>query len=342
MRDVLNEVAAWTSQGKSIALATVIQTWGSSLRGVGASMAVTAGGEIAGSVSGGCVEGAVAEAGLEVLETGLPQLLAFGVADETAWEVGLSCGGSIEVFVRPLNPELIPFWQMAEKGGKSIAFVTVTHGPKHLLGKELALLEDGSVYGSISSELDQRVIDLAQSTLASESSKRVQVEPDAVEIFISVEFPAPTLVIVGGGHIAIPLVAFAKTLGYRSIVIDPRRMFGSQARFPHADQLIQAWPDKALVETGITSHTAVATLTHDPKIDDPALKIALKSQAFYIGVLGSKKTHQARRQRLLDAGMSATQIDRLHAPIGLDLGGRSPQEIALAIMAEIIKVRNKR
>lgn len=342
MRDVLNEVAAWTSQGKSIALATVIQTWGSSLRGVGASMAVTAGGEIAGSVSGGCVEGAVAEAGLEVLETGLPQLLAFGVADETAWEVGLSCGGSIEVFVRPLNPELIPFWQMAEKGGKSIAFVTVTHGPKHLLGKELALLEDGSVYGSISSELDQRVIDLAQSTLASGSSKRVQVEPDAVEIFISVEFPAPTLVIVGGGHIAISLVAFAKTLGYRSIVIDPRRMFGSQARFPHADQLIQAWPDKALVETGITSHTAVATLTHDPKIDDPALKIALKSQAFYIGVLGSKKTHQARRQRLLDAGMSATQIDRLHAPIGLDLGGRSPQEIALAIMAEIIKVRNKR
>ncbi len=342
MRDVLNEITDWTTQGETIALATVIQTWGSSPRGVGANMAITGGGEITGSVSGGCVEGAVAEAGLTVLKTGLPQLLSFGVADATAWEVGLSCGGSISVFVRPLNSELIPLWQRAKQNGESIALATVLHGPKPLLGKELALLEDGSVHGAINSELDHQIIDLTQNALTSGKPKRVQLETNSIEIFINVEQASPTLVIVGGGHIAIPLVDYAKTLGYLSIVIDPRRMFATQSRFPHADRLIQSWPNKAFAEITINTSTAIAVLTHDPKIDDPALKIALKSKAFYIGVLGSKKTHRARRQRLLDAEMSAAEIDRLHAPIGLDLGGRSPEEIALAIMAEIVEARNKR
>ena len=147
--------------------------------------------------------------------------------------------------------------------------------------------------------------------------------------------------VVGGAHIAIPLVAIAKTLGYRTIVVDPRRMFGSEERFPHVDQLLQAWPDKALEQVNLTSSTAIAMLTHDPKIDDPALKVALNSPVFYIGALGSRKTHTKRLQRLREAGIGEGQLERLHAPIGLDLGGRSPEEIALAIMAEIVKARHK-
>ncbi len=343
MRDVLGEVAHWTAQGKSVALATVIQTWGSSPRGVGANMALTADGGVAGSVSGGCVEGAVLEAGIEVLESGRPQLLHFGVADETAWDVGLSCGGNIEVFVRPLDTSKLTILEKEINGGKSLASVVVMHGPESLLGQELILLEDRAVHGSFGPDLDPLVLNYAQSALADGQPRRVAIDetPEPIEVFINVVNPSPTLIVVGGVHIAIPLTSLAKTLGYRTVVIDPRRIFGSDERFPHVDQLIQTWPDKALEQVGLTSSTAVSMLTHDPKIDDPALKAALNSSAFYIGALGSRKTHAARRQRLLDDGLTQAQLDHLHAPIGLDLGGRSPEEIALAIMAEIVQTRNQ-
>jgi xanthine dehydrogenase accessory factor len=164
---------------------------------------------------------------------------------------------------------------------------------------------------------------------------------DAVEVFVDAIRPAPTLVMVGGVHIAVALASLAKTLGYHTIVIDPRRAFGSDERFPHADQLITAWPDKALAQIELTPETAVALLTHDPKIDDPALKIVLNSPAFYIGALGSRKTHAKRRQRLEQMGFDEASIARIHAPIGLDIGAQSPEEIALSILAEIVLKNGK-
>ena len=340
MRDVLGEVAHWTAQGKSVALATGVQTWGSSPRGVGANMALTADGSVAGSVSGGCVEGAVLEAGISVLNSCQPQLLHFGVADETAWDVGLSCGGTIEVFVRPLDIEQFNNLEKAINQGHAVASVMVIRGPESVLGKELLTLEDDGVTGTLGPDLDSKAIDYAQSALVEGGALRAEID-QSLEIFVNVVKPSPTLIMVGGVHIAIPLASLAKTLDYRTVVIDPRKMFGTEERFPHVDKLIQAWPDNAFEEIALTSSTAIAMLTHDPKIDDPALKIVLNSPAFYIGALGSRVTHAKRRQRLQDDGVSVEALARLHAPIGLDLGGRTPEEIALAIMAEIVQARNK-
>ena len=345
MRDILDELIVWHAQGKEIALATVVQTWGSAPRPLGANMALTADGEMAGSVSGGCVEGAVVEAGLEVLNSGGARLLHFGVADETAWEVGLACGGTIDVFVRPFNSSKIDFIKSSLEVGKSLASMMVIRGPEPILGEEIYLLEGGDSLSTCGPDLDHWALDQARRALAAGQPRQAELSlPDKysepVEIFINIELPPLTLIVVGGVHIAIPLTSLAKTLGYRTVIVDPRKMFGSQTRFPHVDQLIQAWPDKALGQVGINSSTAIAMLTHDPKIDDPALKGALRSPAFYIGALGSRKTHAARRQRLLEAGLSEAQLDRLYAPIGLDLGGRTPEEIALAVMAEIVQARN--
>lgn len=339
MRDVIDKLIAWSATGQGVALATVVQTWGSAPRPVGANMAVNAAGEMTGSVSGGCVEGAVVEAALDVLQSGKARLLHFGVADETAWAVGLSCGGNIQVFVRPASLNVIEAWQQAQRDGKSIASLVLIDGPDELLGQELVLLEGGHAQGSLGPDLDPWGLDAAQRALAAGAPARVRDETRGAELFINVELPLPTLIVVGGVHITIPLVSLAKTLEYRTIVVDPRRMFASEERFPNVDQLLQNWPDKALIEAGINASTAVAALTHDPKIDDPALKVALNSPAFYIGALGSRKTQAKRQQRLLEAGLTEAQLARIHAPIGLDLGGRSPEEIALAIMAEIVQAR---
>ncbi|MBC8506613.1 MAG: XdhC family protein [Anaerolineales bacterium] len=339
MRDVIDLITNWTAQGKAVALATVIQTWGSSPRGVGASMALTSDGGIAGSVSGGCVEGAVLEAGIELLKNKQPRLLHFGVADETAWEVGLSCGGTIDVFVRHLDVEKFQTLEKEINAGKSVASVMIIKGPELLLGQEMIVLEGGGTIGTLGVDLDARALHYAQSALTDGRPRRIDTE-ESVELFINVVKPSPTLIVVGGAHIAIPLTSLAKTLGYRTIVVDPRKMFGSNERFPHVDQLIQAWPDKAFEKIALTSSTAVAMLTHDPKIDDPALIATLNSPAFYVGALGSRKTHAKRLQRMREIGVSEEQLDRLHAPIGLNLGGRSPEEIALAVMAEIVQARN--
>lgn len=344
MRDVLSDIDRWRAQGQAIALATVIQTWGSAPRGVGAKMALTPGGEIAGSVSGGCVEGAVFEAGVQTLKNGRPQLLHFGVADETAWEVGLACGGTIEVFVEPLDLALYDRLRAALVDEQPVAVVTVVRGPAGLLGRKLVMYEDRSTFGTLGAELDMTVLEMARAALASGLPQRLTLPQAAepVEIFIEVNLPSPTLIIVGGVHIAIALTAIAKALGYRTVVVDPRRAFGRETRFPHADRLIRAWPDEALAQVSLTPSTAVVMLTHDPKLDDPALKIALSSPAFYIGALGSRTTQAKRRRRLLEAGLSEAQLARLHGPIGLDLGARTPEEIALAVMAQIVAVRNGR
>jgi xanthine dehydrogenase accessory factor len=333
MKEVIADIDHWLAAGETeIALATVLSTWGSAPRKAGAKLAFTAGGAaISGSVSGGCVEGAVVAAGDEVLASGRPQLLHFGVADETAWSVGLACGGVIEVFVELLDPALYAVardWLARETTG---AVVTVVAGPEGLLGRKLAVSPDGAT-GSLGGAWAGRARDLAR---AAKRAARVQVA-EGVELFIDVLRPAPRLIVVGGAHIAVALVRLADILGYRTAVIDPRRAFGSAARFPTAGRLSVSWPDKALADDPPDAESAVVTLSHDPKIDDPALRAALASDAFYIGALGSRKTHAARRERLAALGFGEEQLARIHAPIGLDIGADNPEEIALAIMAEVV------
>jgi len=345
MHDILSDVTQWIDQNEPVVLATVVQTWGSSPRGVGAKMAFTSSGKIAGSVSGGCVEGAVYENGLQTLKTQQSQLLHFGVADETAFEVGLACGGKIEVFVRRLDPGIFRILQAEINGQQAVVIVSVLEGPPDLTGKEIMVTEAGKVAGTLGGGLDGEAARFAILALQEEQSQTFSLPTatgDLLHLFGDVILPPPTLVMVGGVHITIALSAIAKALGYRTIVIDPRRLFGSQERFPHVDQLIQEWPQEALPKIKLTRSTCVAMLTHDPKIDDPALKIVLDSPVFYIGALGSRKTQESRRQRLLADGLSPAQLDRIHGPVGIDLGAKTPDEIALSVMAEIISVRRGR
>jgi xanthine dehydrogenase accessory factor len=339
MRDILPDLDNWNSQAKSIALATVIQTWGSSPRRAGAKMAITPDGGITGSVSGGCVEGAVFEEGVEALKKNQPKLLHFGVADETAWEVGLACGGSIDIFVKPFDSEYFKSLRSVIVDEQSAVNLTIVRGPNDLLGKEMLARDDGLVTGLFGDHLHEAALRIANESLASGESRRAMLNDD-VEVFAEVILPPPTLIAVGGVHITIALMALAKTLGYRTVVIDPRTAFGNEARFPNVDQLIQLWPDEAFQQIPITRSTAVAMLTHDPKLDDPALKIALPSPAFYVGALGSKTTQAKRRQRLLEDGLTEAQLNRLYGPIGLEIEAHTPEEIAMSIMAEIVAVRN--
>ncbi len=349
MLDLISDLDRWREAGDAIALATVIATWGSAPRRVGAKMALTPDGQITGSVSGGCVEGAVFEAGVQVLDTKTPQLLHFGVADETAWEVGLACGGNIDVFVQPLRADLYDQIRHSLSIEKPHAIVTIIQGPAGLLGRSLIYYPDGERVGSIDPALDRRVVAAAEHALEEGESQRVNLDASSelvdagpkLEAFIEVNVPPPTLIMVGGVHIAIGLATIAKAVGYQTVVIDPRRAFGSEERFSHVDRLIQSWPEAAFQEIRLTHSTAVAMLTHDPKIDDPALRIVLPSPAFYIGALGSRTTQERRRNRMREAGFSEALVDRIQGPIGLPIGAQSPEEIALAIMAQIVAARNQ-
>ena len=339
MRDIILELDIWISEGQDVVLATVVSTWGSAPRAVGAKMALTASGKMCGSVSGGCVEGAVAEAAKQVFNTSQSNLLEFGVTDDTAWDVGLACGGTISVFVQLLNEDV--FRTIRASDNERLAILTVIAGSKNLLGRQMVVTENGDKTGSIDSNLDNDAFSIARYSLQQGASKIVRLQ-NSIELFVEVVSAPLTLILIGGVHIAMPLSEMAKMIGYRTIVIDPRRSFGSEDRFPHVDLLLQSWPDSALDELELNSSTAVAVLTHDPKIDDVALVKALPSQAFYVGALGSQATNALRLERLFEAGLKQKDIDRLSAPIGLDIGGRSPQEIALAIMAEITSIQYRR
>lgn len=343
MREILAAIEAGLARWDRMALATVVRTWGSSPREVGSKMVIGPAGEMTGSVSGGCVEGAVAEAGVAVIQEAVPRLLHFGVADETAWEVGLACGGEIEVFVQPVAVEAFRYLKAAWEAGSPVVRAYPIRGPHDWLGQELL---PGSGIDDLPTELAAlvpRVEEMAKEALALQSSARTSLqisEEQGIEIFLDVITPRDTLVIVGGVHIAIYLARFAQVLEYRTVVIDPRKKFANRDRFPEADEVISAWPQKALSNIPLTKTTAVAILTHDPKIDDPALAIVLTSPAGYVGALGSQHTQAERRVRLLASGVPPMDLDKLYGPIGLELGGRSPAEIALAIMAEIVQVKN--
>ena len=336
MRDLCDQIEAWLSSGRKVALATVIKTWGSSPRPAGAGMAISDLMEIAGSVSGGCVEGAVIDAGMEVLETGESKKLHFGVGDEEAWEVGLSCGGEIDVFIRRFDEEDLKIWKTALSNSDPVLLGLVLEGNAAYQGKEL-FLDDGGLSGV---EKTGRGMEPLRDILESSPTAGIyQVgSPEIKEIFIYPVKPPPELILVGGAHVTIPLVSLANTVGFEVTVIDPRRIFSREERFPNVKLLLPDWPDKAFKKIKITGSTAVVMLTHDPKIDDPALAVALNSPAFYVGALGSRKTHQKRVQRLQAAGLDQEKIDRIHGPVGLDLGGKTPPAIALGIMAEILQV----
>jgi xanthine dehydrogenase accessory factor len=342
MRDILSDLNRWQMEGRQLALATVVQTWGSSPRRAGARMVVTSEGQFSGSVSGGCVENAVIEAALDVMKTGQARLLHFGVADETAWEVGLACGGSIDIFVQRLDPTLFESLRAAwlDEETASVHLVVI-RGSEHILGLELLIRENGEITGTVGNQRDQKALDLAREVLRHGKSQRTMFDEET-ELFLEYISPVATLVVVGGVHITVALVSLAKTLGFRTVLIDPRSVWGNAERFPNIDQLIQAWPQEAFRQVAITRGTGIVMLTHDPKLDDPALKIALTSPAFYVGALGSKTTNAKRRQRLLQDGLTEEQWSRLHAPIGLDIGAETPEEIALAILAEVVEAYRKR
>jgi len=306
MREILGELSSWTAAGEDIAIATVVETWGSSPRPLGSKMAVTRSGKMAGSVSNGCIEGAVFEEAQKVLKTRAAKVAAFGVADDVAFEVGLACGGHIEVFVQPLGPVHRRLMGKLERNEPATLRTDLVTGEAELV--------DGAPSGS---ELARR-------------DGNSFVEP----------FRRPAhLVIIGAIHIAIPLHRLAKTMGYRVTVVDARAKFATKERFPEADELIVAWPDEAMAKLAIDNSTYVVILTHDPKFDLPALRSVLTKDPGYVGAIGSRKTNQNRFDKLRTEGFTEAQLARVHGPIGLDLGGRGAEETALGILAEITAVR---
>lgn len=342
MRDIWKELHPWIEQKKRFALATVTKTWGSAPRGVGSTMAISDKMEVIGSVSGGCVEGAVIEAAMEVLESDTPRHLSFGVSDETAWSVGLTCGGKIKVFVEPhlslaTSPPEKAVWKALkstlEENGTGILITRLSAETY----SHAFVSNDDSVEGTPPSDFQQLLPLLKKMFMNRESG---EIEWRSEPLFIQ-SIPARSrLLIVGAAHISIPLVKFARELDFEIVVIDPRKIFATTERFPSPpDQILPLWPEEAFQQLVLNEDTYAVLLTHDPKIDDPALHILLRSPVSYIGALGSQKTHQKRVKRLREAGFSDEEIKRIHAPVGLDIQAKTPEEIAISILGEIVKVR---
>ena len=316
MNEIPEKALAWAEEGRSVALATVVKTWGSAPRPVGAQLVVDADMGFEGSVSGGCVEGAVIVDAVEAMRTGTCRILSFGVADETAFEVGLACGGEISVMIEPVGVGQGP-------SVEELRALVAARRARHPVAWEMNI------------ETWERRL-LARDRSDAELEERFRTDKSALAdgVFRGVHNPPLRLVIVGAVHIAQPLVQMARLAGYDVSLSDPRDSFASEARFPH-ETFLEGWPDEALSAFGLDARTAVVTLSHDPKIDTPALQEALASEAFYIGALGSTRTHGKRVAQLREAGLSDEVIARIHGPVGADIGAVSPAEIAVSIMAEI-------
>ena len=326
---VLAQALAWLAGGRKVALATVARTWGSSPRPAGSKLAVDDAAEFVGSVSGGCIEGAVIQEALEVMASGGSRLLSFGVSDETAWEVGLACGGKIEVLVEAVVPgadgrgvprAVLEELLAARRARRQVVLATPMAGGPH------RLVPVGEGAGDALASAVAEVARRDQAEVVEAAGGAVLLEPHLAPL---------RLVIVGAVHVAQPLAEMAGLAGFAVTIVDPRRAFATAARFP-GQALVVGWPDAAIAELAPDARTAVVTLTHDPKLDDPALVAALASPAFYVGCLGSAKTHAARRTRLGAQGIAAAALDRLHGPVGVRIGARTPAEIAVSILAEIV------
>jgi xanthine dehydrogenase accessory factor len=331
MNDTLHEVTRWADRGDRIAIAMVVGAVRSAPRPLGTKMAINDRGEISGSVSGGCVEGAVVEIAERVISSGHPELAHFGIDESDAWGVGLPSGGEIDVWIQDYEPG--PFDGAARDGARA-AEVTLLVGPQ--AGGKLVVMPDGGRFSPLgSAEADAEAASVTSELLWTDPSTRRGA------LFIDVVAPAPRLLLVGAVDIAGTLCTLAKAMGWRPYVIDPRARFATRVRFQDADDVLSVWPAEAFEHLGgIDPATSIIALTHDPKLDDDTLIIALRSPATFVGAMGSRRAQSKRRERLLDAGLLPEEINRLSAPVGLDLGASSPQETALSILAEVVAVRH--
>jgi xanthine dehydrogenase accessory factor len=351
MRDVLDQLRGWWEQGAEVGLATVVSTWSSAPRQPGASMLVGPDGSAAGSVSGGCVEGAVYELASEVRDGRDPVLQRYGVSDDDAFAVGLTCGGIIDLFLERVGPASFPeFGQVADDilTGRPVAVATVVQAPADLLGRRLVIRPD-AVAGDLLISGSQRLVDAlrddARGLLVQgrttvlhyghDGERRV----DDIAVFVASYAPRPRMIVFGAIDFASAVARIGSFLGYRVTVCDARPIFATRQRFPDADEVIVEWPHRYLAGTEVDERTVICLLTHDPKFDVPLLELALRMPLAYIGAMGSRRTNDDRVQRLRELGLTEPELARLRAPIGLDIGARTPEETAVSVAAEIIAAR---
>jgi len=343
VRDVLKKFQQFLLANQPLALIRVIETWGSSPRPPGSMMIVTTDMHVEGSVSAGCVENEIAHAAREIIDSGECKLMEFGVSDETAWSVGLSCGGKLKILMEAIRPaqfsdsERLLWNQLFEsvRQNQPCLLVTLIENTRtrHLLYNETDRWIGASDFLSDA---------IAERALRHFREKKSEMSQSEGKFVFYHYFPRqPLLIVIGGTHIAVHLIPLAKQMEFKTIVIDPRAVFARPERFPiPPDEIIPDWPANALPTFSLNDETYTVVLTHDPKVDDEALQILLKNPVRYIGVLGSRKTHARRLERLKEMGFEERDLAQIHGPVGLPLGGKSPQEIALSIMAEIIQIKN--
>ena len=372
VRDILAQIEKWWDAGETFGLATVVRTFHSAPREPGAALAVSAGGEVIGSVSGGCVEGAVYELAQQVCQTGQPVLQTYGISDDTALSVGLTCGGIIEIFVEPVSKERFPELgdvAAAIKAAQPVAVTTVIAGPGRAGARRVILGrtdreagaggENGAsaangkggpvraAWGTLGAgeRLDQAVDDDARGMLAQgltavrHYGEHGERRGDELSVFVQSFAPPPQMLVFGAIDFAAAVARAGKFLGYHVIVCDARPVFATRARFPDADEVVVDWPHRYLARTPVDERTVICVLTHDPKFDVPVLEVALRTPAGYIGAMGSRRTHEDRLARLREAGLAEDELARLRSPIGLDLGARTPEETAVSVAAELIQLR---
>ena len=351
MRDILDLISKWWEAGETFGLATVVSTFSSAPREPGAAMAVSSAGEVVGSVSGGCVEGAVYELAGEVMASGQAVLKRYGISDDTAFSVGLTCGGLIDIYVEPVSRDSFP--ELGEivaavRAGTPVAVSTVVAGPGSVSARRVIWADqDRPSTGPLGSgdRLDQAVDDDARGMLAQGTTGVRRYGPDGerrlddLSVFVQSFTPPPQMLVFGAIDFAAAVARAGKFLGYRVTVCDARPVFATASRFPDADAVVTDWPHRYLAGIDTDARTVICVLTHDPKFDVPLLEVALRRPAAYIGAMGSRRTHEDRLARLREVGMTADELARLRSPIGLDLGARTPEETAVAIAAELIQLR---
>jgi xanthine dehydrogenase accessory factor len=351
MLNIAESLYHWCREARPFALATIIQVSGSAPLPPGTSLAVDANGNAVGSLSGGCIEGAVYEMCQQVLESGgFPLQMSFGYADDDAFAVGLTCGGEIEVLVQRVEPATQPHLTAALGAmvrGQVGAVAQVVDGPKELLGRTIYVRPDGEDHGTLGDEIEDRtVVAHARALLRAGQTARIEVGgnshtcPERLSVLIHTRAPRPRMLVFGAVDFADALSQAGQFLGYQVTVCDARAVFATTARFPFADEVVVDWPHRYLAATDVDARTAICVLTHDAKFDIPLLRLALSLPVGYVGAMGSRRTHEHRRHLLRDAGVPEDQLARLHSPIGLDLRAHTPQETAVSITAEIIAHAN--
>ncbi len=347
MLDIAEELHRWVEQGRVFAVATVVAVGGSAPRQPGAALAVDSEGTAIGSVSGGCVEGAVYDLCVQALEDGRTVVERFGYSDEDAFAVGLTCGGVIDILVTPVRGGVFPAAVAAAATGEAAALARITAGPEELMGRALLVRPDGSYEGALGGhpELDRTAAGEARAMLDAGRTGTVEIGEDGsrcgqpLTLLVESSVPAPRMIVFGAIDFAAALVRVGKFLGYHVTVCDARPVFATPARFPEADEIVVEWPHRYLGSTEVDGRTVLCVLTHDAKFDVPLLQAALKLPVAYVGAMGSRRTHEDRNERLRGVGVTELELARLRSPIGLDLGARTPEETALSIGAEIVANR---